>query len=55
MPARAISAELAARVPVPVSAVWIAVLAHCAGSSDAVLFQVTDREILRRLELLREG
>ena len=28
---------------------------HCATSEDAVLFQVTDREILRRLELLREG
>ena len=32
MPARANKAELAARVPVPVSAVWIAVLAHCAGN-----------------------
>jgi gentisate 1,2-dioxygenase len=30
-------------------------VAHCATSDDAVLFQVTDREILRRLELLREG
>lgn len=31
------------------------VVTHCAGSSDTVLFQVTDREILRRLELLREA
>jgi gentisate 1,2-dioxygenase len=28
---------------------------HCAGSTDTVLFQVTDREILKRLELLREA
>jgi gentisate 1,2-dioxygenase len=31
------------------------VVTHCAGSSDTVLFQVTDREILKRLELLREA
>ncbi|MDP5054277.1 MAG: hypothetical protein NWP69_10845, partial [Congregibacter sp.] len=33
VPARAIKTGSAATVPVPVSAVWIAMLAHCAGRS----------------------
>lgn len=33
VPARASKTDMAATVPVPVSAVWIAVLAHCAGRS----------------------